>query len=143
MGKKKSGALRLPKRIAGVKIPKKVRKGDLAGVIASPAGKALIAEVVMLAGAAMAGKESTPGSKTRRALADPGQALGKAGETAAAAGAGAAGAAGDASARLTYAFGEAARAFRQAMTRPAEDRSWESGPAAELEPVEASASKKT
>jgi hypothetical protein len=39
----------LPKRIAGVKVPKSVRKGPLGELIASPAGPALIAEAVMAA----------------------------------------------------------------------------------------------
>lgn len=39
----------LPKKIAGVKVPKSVRKGPLGELIASPAGPALIAEAVMVA----------------------------------------------------------------------------------------------
>ena len=39
----------LPKRIAGVKVPKSVRKGPLGELIASPEGPALIAEAVMVA----------------------------------------------------------------------------------------------
>ncbi|HEV2532897.1 hypothetical protein [Phenylobacterium sp.] len=39
----------LPKRIAGVKVPKSVRKGPLGELIASPTGPALLAEAVMIA----------------------------------------------------------------------------------------------
>jgi hypothetical protein len=39
----------LPKRIAGVKVPKSVRKGPLGELIASPEGPALLAEAVMIA----------------------------------------------------------------------------------------------
>jgi len=39
----------LPKKIAGVKVPKSVRKGPLGELIASPAGPALLAEAVMIA----------------------------------------------------------------------------------------------
>ena len=49
MAKKK---LKLPKRIAGVKIPKTVRKGPVADFLNSPGGQELIAEMLTLAGAA-------------------------------------------------------------------------------------------
>ena len=39
----------LPKKIAGVKVPKAVRKGPLGELIASPEGPALLAEAVMVA----------------------------------------------------------------------------------------------
>lgn len=39
----------LPKKIAGVKVPKSVRRGPLGELIASPTGPALIAEAVMAA----------------------------------------------------------------------------------------------
>ncbi|MDB5442088.1 MAG: hypothetical protein JWP86_2625 [Phenylobacterium sp.] len=47
MSKKNKGFL--PKRIAGVKVPKSVRNGPLGELIASSAGPALIAEAVMVA----------------------------------------------------------------------------------------------
>ena len=39
----------LPKRIAGVKVPKSVRRGPLGELIASAEGPALLAEAVMIA----------------------------------------------------------------------------------------------
>jgi hypothetical protein len=59
MAKKKKKAARLPKRIAGVKIPKAVRKsgGALLGQVNTPLGRELIAAGLVAAGAALAKKD--------------------------------------------------------------------------------------
>ena len=113
MPKKKN---KLPKRIAGVKIPKAIRKGPLADFIGSPRGRAIIAEVLMaVGGAAVVGHEARRGSSTRRALADTGDAVKTAGDKAAHAGADAAQMTGAVSDRISLAFAEAAAAFRNAL----------------------------
>lgn len=109
MAKNKSA--KLPKRIAGVKIPKAVRKGAIADFLGSKVGKALLAEAVMAAGALLAKQQSEPGSVTRKAARKSKEGLkdiaGSAGAAPAAVAA--------APATLAYAFAEAGRAFAEAM----------------------------
>ena len=50
----KRGAIKAPKQIAGVKIPKSVRKGALADFINTPIGQAVIANAVLSARDALA-----------------------------------------------------------------------------------------
>lgn len=64
-GKKQKKAV-LPKRIAGVKVPKALRKGRAGRFLASPLGVALVSEAVVAAGTVAAGKQARPGSATRR-----------------------------------------------------------------------------
>ena len=59
MAKKKGKGL--PKRIAGVKLPKAVRKGALGRMLASRTGQALIAEAIMAAGAVGVAKHAKDG----------------------------------------------------------------------------------
>lgn len=65
MARKKKAAV-LPKRIAGVKVPKRLRKGRAGRFLASPLGVALLSEAAVAAGAVAAGKQAKPGSATRR-----------------------------------------------------------------------------
>lgn len=51
---RKRGAIKAPKRIAGVKIPKSVRTGTLADFINTPIGQAVIANAVLSARDALA-----------------------------------------------------------------------------------------
>jgi hypothetical protein len=108
MAKKNKGFL--PKRIAGVKVPKVVRKGRLGELLASRTGQALIAEAIMAAGAVGAAKKAKDSPGTRKAMR---QMMGKAGR----AGDHAAKDVGAAGATLTYALGEAARSFADALHR--------------------------
>jgi hypothetical protein len=112
--KKKSKKTKLPKSIAGVKIPKSLRNGALGDFAQSRAGKIIIAEVVMALGALLAGHEAKRGSATRQALSETGEAVKAASEKAGDVGAGAAatGVLGD---RLAHAFAEAGAAFRRAL----------------------------
>jgi hypothetical protein len=50
----KRGAIKAPRQIAGVKIPKSVRKGSLAAFINTPIGQAVIANAVLSARDALA-----------------------------------------------------------------------------------------
>lgn len=81
-GKKKA---KLPKRIAGIKVPKALRKsgGSLAGLVESPAGRKVLAESLMaVAGVLMGGKaaqEAGAGKAAARAghgIAETGSGLG-------------------------------------------------------------------
>ncbi|HEY8615158.1 hypothetical protein [Phenylobacterium sp.] len=56
---------KVPKRLAGVKVPKPVRKG-LKSLAKSQTGRTLIAEALLAAGAALAAVEAQPGSKARK-----------------------------------------------------------------------------
>jgi hypothetical protein len=58
MAKKKRKSL-LPKRIAGVKVPKSVRRGPLGQLLASRTGQALLAEAIMAAGAVGVAKQAS------------------------------------------------------------------------------------
>jgi hypothetical protein len=101
---------RLPKRIAGVKVPKSVRKGRLGDAIASPDGQTTLAEV-FTAAAVVAGSRTTADSgAARQALTEVadrlrGVATAKGPQKAAA------------DDTVTYALGEAARSFVTAFDR--------------------------
>ena len=69
MAKKKKSAL--PKRIAGMKVPKALRKGRAARFLASPAGIALLSEAAVAAGAVVAGKQAPKGSIARKLVDHP------------------------------------------------------------------------
>lgn len=91
----------LPKRIAGVKVPKALRSaGGLGALLASPVATALLVD----AGEAILAKQSKKGS-TARKLAKKFSASGE----------GATHQAGAAPAALAYALSEAARAFMAAL----------------------------
>lgn len=111
MAKKKKA--HLPKRIAGVKVPKSVRKGRLGELLASPTGQALIAEAVVAAGAMGAARKAKNSPKVRHFMHDAGERVHHAGDRLhhgdARQEAGAMGA------TLAYALGEAARSFADAL----------------------------
>jgi hypothetical protein len=81
--------IKVPKRVAGVKIPKAIRKGPVMDFVNSKAGKMLVAEALTAVIGVLAYKHASP--KARDSLASN-------------------------SARLSYAFGEAITAFRTALT---------------------------
>jgi hypothetical protein len=106
---KKDGPIKLPKKIAGVKIPKGVRKGAVADFLASKAGQKLIAEAVTAVVAALVvKKEAEPGSTTRKTARKAKEAVEEVADSAPAAGAAGAG-------TLAFAVSEAGRAFREAL----------------------------
>jgi len=97
MSKRKK--VKLPKRIAGVKLPKATRKGPIVDFLNSSGGQVLLAEALILAAgvfgarrvAAQAGAPSDPGMRDNIA---------------------------EASARLAHASREALKAFRAALSEP-------------------------
>jgi len=98
----------LPKRIGGVKVPKRIRKSGMGQFLASPAGQALIAQAVVAAGAVAGAKKVQDSPKAREALAEVGRDLKQMGaDTGAQANA--------ATSTLAYALGEAARSFADAL----------------------------
>lgn len=58
---------KIPKRIAGIKIPKQIRKGALASLLRTPAGQILMAELLIVVGGAIA-TAANPDTRSGRAL---------------------------------------------------------------------------
>ncbi|HEY8617756.1 hypothetical protein [Phenylobacterium sp.] len=127
--KRKTKSL-LPKRIAGVKVPKAVRKGRFAELLASRTGQMLIAEAIMAVGALGGAKKAGQSPSARSFLHDAAEHVRARGD-----GRVEAGAAGGA---LAYALGEAARSFADALrsgapqadsSRRSAEPDWEPAPA--------------
>ncbi|MFL5295041.1 MAG: hypothetical protein ACJ798_01535 [Phenylobacterium sp.] len=108
MAKKSKGFL--PKKIAGVKVPKKVRKGQFGELLASKTGQALIAQALLAAGAVAGAKKAADSPKARGALADFADKVKSAGD-------GAGSQVSEGSSAMTYALGEAVRTFAEALHR--------------------------
>jgi hypothetical protein len=108
MAKKTKGFL--PKRVAGVKVPKSVRKGRLGELLSSKTGQILIAEAIMAASAVGAAKKAKDSPAARKAVRDVIDKVHLTGD-------GAARDVGSAGATLAYALGEAARSFADALHR--------------------------
>lgn len=106
---KKSGGA-IPKRIAGVKVPRAVRKGRFGELLASKTGQAVIAQAILGAGAVAAGMKAKDSPKVHATAR-------KAKHKAAAAVGGAASDASATTSALAYAVGEAARSFADALRR--------------------------
>jgi hypothetical protein len=70
---------KVPKRIAGVKLPKPLRRG-LRDLAASQNGRTVLVEALAAAGAALAASQAQPGSKTRKAAAENAPKVGAAAE---------------------------------------------------------------
>jgi hypothetical protein len=117
MAKTKKKSL-LPKRIAGVKVPKAVRKGRMGAAIASPTGRAVLAEIIMAAAAVAGAKKVKDSPRTRNTLADVAAHLREAGGGTGQVAKGAGKAATAAGGAITFAVAEAARAFVDALNRP-------------------------
>ena len=107
--RKKSKGL-IPKRIAGVKVPKKVRKGRFGELLASKTGQAVIAQAILGAGAVAAGLKAKDNPKVRAAAKDAKHKIADTAE-------GATEDAGSAGSAFAYALGEAARSFAEALRR--------------------------
>jgi hypothetical protein len=105
--------LKIPKRIAGVKIPKTIRKGAVGQFLRSSAGQVLLAEALLLAGGALAGRRMN--GEAGEALRHPVDTLKKAGRAAVTRGNSPRHALDDASARFSRAFSEAVRTFRAVL----------------------------
>jgi hypothetical protein len=107
--------VKIPKRVAGMKIPKTVRKGPLRDFLNSSAGQLLLAEGLIVLGSAVAVRRADPDSRVGwfarhplDSMRDVGRATSRradwAGETIS-----------RESGKLSLAFSEAIRAFRAAM----------------------------
>jgi hypothetical protein len=128
--KRKTKSL-LPKRIAGVKVPKAVRKGRFGELLASRTGQVLIAEALMAAGAVAGARKAKKSPEARSFLHDAAEHIRERGrgqvELAPAGGA------------LAFALGEAARSFADALrsgapqadsSREGAEPDWEPAPSA-------------
>lgn len=111
--KKKKQRSLLPKRIAGVKVPKALRKGRAAKFLASPLGVAILSDALLVAGAATVSHEAKHGSATRQLASRTREEM----EDAAAAAKRRGEASTDA---LREAFAAASRAFAERLNRTAE-----------------------
>lgn len=100
----------VPKRIAGAKVPKPLRRG-LKRLAKSPEGKAAVVEALLVAGAALVAQQMRPGSKARRAAAK----VGKAANGAAAKGKAAKGKVATSEAAAAFRDGALASAFGSAI----------------------------
>ena len=101
MGKK----IKVPKKIAGVKIPKGIRKGAVVKFLNTPPGQVVLAQVLLMIGGAFALKSEAvhPVDAMKRAKHDID------------------GRAGDIAAKLTRAFAAAAHSFRDVMESSQEE----------------------
>jgi hypothetical protein len=99
--------LRIPKRVAGVKIPKIVRKGPVAKFLNSSAGQLVLAEALVVVGGALAaearGSGSGPAELGREPLSGVSKGGGERADT------------GSESSMLPSAFHDAVRAFRTSL----------------------------
>ena len=100
--------IKLPKQVAGIKIPKVVRKGPLGQFLNSGAGQLILAETLVAAAAVFTAAKTDPNSAVGDVLRHPAQSAGHLGHTLADAGS-------HETERLSYALKEAARAFREAL----------------------------
>lgn len=107
--------VKLPKRIAGVKIPKAVRKGPVAKFLNSSAGQLILAEVLLIAGRSLAVKETDPSSPAGEGVRHPIDTLKQAARGGAARLSDPQAHFERASGRLTFALNEGIRAFRAAL----------------------------
>ena len=115
----KKNKIKLPKRLAGVKISKKIRKGPLGEFLTSQTGQQLLAEALVLAGGAFLGKKAVEDTPAGEAIRHPVKSAKQAGRKTVKAGKETKGVVGDATARLSFAFAEAARTFRESLQDPA------------------------
>lgn len=131
---------KLPKRIAGVKIPKAIRKGPVGDFLNSSAGQMVIAEALVLAGAVFTARRTDPDSTTSHLARHPLEGLREAlggsdrwsRETIR-----------DGSARLSYACAEALKAFRAALREGSGDSLSGASGAGEMAPEVEPAKKKS
>jgi hypothetical protein len=115
MAKQAARKIHVPKRIAGVKVPKPIRKGPVADFIGSQSGQALAAEILVVVGAALLAKRNDPDSAIGQFLQNPMGHLRAAGQSAAARAGDAKASVQDDAGRLVHALSEAIQAFRTAM----------------------------
>jgi hypothetical protein len=122
--------IKVPKRVAGVKIPKAVRKGPVMDFVNSKTGRALLAEALTAAIGVLAFQRASADTRDRvrdkikKGAGETGDALKRS------------------TARLSFAFGEAVTAFRTALDVEPNPESAAEGLADRLEEVEERGGKK-
>jgi hypothetical protein len=126
--------LKVPKRIAGVKIPKVIRKGPVGDFLNSSVGQVLVAEAVLAAGGALAAGRTDPHSQAGKALRHPFSQLKRATRAAMHERGSATDTLAASRERLAFALSEAVAAFRAALS--AERAEGAEPRADELEPDE-------
>src|SRR5688572_21037790 len=126
--------LKLPKRIAGIKIPKLIRKGPVGEFMSSPAGQLVIAEALVAAAGVFTVKKADENLDGADVVKHPGDSAHRVVQSLTASGS-------DQTERLTFALKEAARAFKTAMENGPPAQASDGAPA-RAEP-ETSAKKKT
>lgn len=104
----KHGKIKLPRRIAGVKIPKAIRKGPIGHFLNSGAGQLVIAETLVAAAAAFTAVKTDESGKVADTLKHPVDSMRRASEAVAEVGAGE-------GERFAHAFRAACRAFVDAL----------------------------
>ena len=110
--------VKVPKRIAGVKIPKGVRKGPILDFLNSSGGQVLVAEALLLAARSYASKHVDPDSPLGEVVNHPVKKAKEAALSGKAKAKDVGNGATAASAQLAHAFDEAMRAFRAALNAP-------------------------
>src|SRR5688500_7040363 len=100
--------IKLPKRVAGVKIPKVVRKGPIGEFLNSGAGQVILTETLVAAAAMFAATKTDEHSSVVDDLRHPVDKARQLGHALADAGS-------DQSERLAHAFKAASRAFHEAL----------------------------
>jgi hypothetical protein len=110
--------VKVPKRIAGVKIPKTVRKGPVIDFLNSSGGQVLIAEALLLAAGSSAAKRVDPDSPVGEFIHHPVDKAKEAAFSGKAAARRAGNGTAEVSKRLAHAFEEGIRAFRAALGEP-------------------------
>jgi hypothetical protein len=99
--------LKVPKRIAGIKIPKAIRKGPIGDFLSSSGGQVVLAELLLAAGTVYAARRIDPNLTAGEALRQPLEGLRATRDWSR-----------GASVRLTRAFGAGMQAFRAALNEP-------------------------
>lgn len=110
--------VKVPKRIAGLKIPKTVRKGPVIDFLNSSGGQVLIAEALLLAAGSYAAKRVDPDSPVGEVIHHPVEKAKEAAFSGKAAARRAGNGTAEVSKRLAHAFEEGIRAFRAALGEP-------------------------
>lgn len=108
----KKAKFKLPKRVAGVKIPKVIRKGPLGHFLNSSAGQRVLAEMLVAAAAAFTAVKADEDGAVGETLRHPVDSARRAGEAVAEAGS-------NESERLAHAFRAAGKAFRDSLREAA------------------------
>jgi hypothetical protein len=111
--------IKIPKRVAGVKVPKPIRKGPIADFLNSTAGQVLLAEALIAAAGLFAAKRIND-EDAGEVLRHPLDSLQRAGLRVGARIHDSGEAIHRNTARLQFALGEGVRAFREALAEPSE-----------------------